>query len=241
MNDFEALMANISLIERRLSYSFKNNKLLILAFLHRSFMNENKELVHEYNERLEFLGDSVLGLIVAEYLYLKYPENPEGDLSLMRSKLVEATSCVHYLQKLEVEQFVLLGKGEKMNHLSRGRTSILADLFEAIIGAIFLDGGLKAAKAFFYHHFTLDMESILKKPLRNYKAELQDYSQRTHQKIPMYKVLEESGPDHSKTFHISVFVEETELGSGVGACKKEAQQNAAASALKQLLENKAKA
>jgi ribonuclease-3 len=229
MNQIERLITHASTIEARLGYSFKNRSLLALAFVHRSFINENREIT-EHNERLEFLGDSVLGMLVADYLYRFLPDTPEGELSYLRSRLVEASSCVSYIQSLDIAQHLLLGKGERMND-GRGRESILSDLFEAIIGAIYLDGGIDAAKEFLFKNFTNQIEAILKTPLRNWKALLQDYCQKRYQLTPNYIVLQESGPDHSKVFQISVQIKQQELGRGVGASKKEAQQAAAADAL----------
>lgn len=229
MNQMEYLIQHTAAIESKLGYSFHDRSLLLLAFVHRSFINENR-LVTQHNERLEFLGDTVLGMLVSDYLYRYLPTTPEGDLSYLRSRLVEASSCVGYVQLLEVSSYVLLGKGERMND-GRGRESILADLFEAIIGAIYLDGGIEAAKHFLFHNFTQQIENILKTPLRNWKALLQDYCQKKYQQTPVYHVLQESGPDHSKTFEISVLIQQQELGRGTGSSKKEAQQAAAADAL----------
>ncbi|MEI8126141.1 MAG: ribonuclease III [Parachlamydiaceae bacterium] len=216
-------------IEAKLQYTFKDHALLALAFVHRSYINEHKE-VPQHNERLEFLGDSILGLLTAEYLYRQLPTTAEGDLSYLRSRLVEASSCVSFVQNLGIEQYLLLGKGERMND-GRGRDSILADLFEAIIGAIYLDGGIEAARHFLFSNFKSKIEEILKTPLSNWKAILQDYCQKKHQQTPIYQVLEESGPDHSKKFIIAVIISNQEVGRGTGASKKEAQQSAAADAL----------
>ncbi len=233
MNPFEALILKCPEIEKQLGYEFKNKKLLALAFVHRSFFNEKKEIVKEHNERLEFLGDSVLGLIISDYLYGILPDCPEGDLSHLRSHIVEASSCVHYATKLGLADHILLGKGEKMND-GRGRDTILADFFEALIGAIYLDGGLESAAKFFFFHFLEDIEVAIKGPPRNHKAELQDYSQKKHQKPPEYRVSKESGPDHSKMFHIVVLIDGNEVGEGTGSSKKVAEQNAAEDALKKL-------
>jgi ribonuclease-3 len=202
--------------------------------VHRSFINENRQ-VAQHNERLEFLGDSILGLLVAEYLYRNLPDTPEGDLSYLRSRLVEASSCVAYIQKINIEKHILLGKGERMND-GRGRESILADLFEAIIGAIFIDGGIEAAKGFLFNNFSEEIQAILKTPLRNWKAILQDYCQKKYQHPPSYRVIEESGPDHSKIFTIAVMINDQEIGRGTGASKKEAQQASAADALERIRE-----
>ena len=229
MNAYEELIRCAPEIESKLGYTFKDRSLLALAFTHRSFLNENKEVSH-HNERLEFLGDSILGMLIADYLYRYLPSTPEGELSVLRSRLVEASSCYLYVQKYELAQYLLLGKGERMND-GRGRESIVADLFEAIIGAIYLDGGLDAAKRFLFRNFSPEIDAILKTPLRNFKALLQDYCQKKFQVTPVYKVLNEEGPDHSKIFKICVVINDKEVGYGQGASKKEAQQAAAADAL----------
>lgn len=233
MNPVEELLSQILLIEEKLNYTFKDKKLLMLSFVHRSFFNEHRDLVEQHNERLEFLGDSVLGLIISDYLYEHLPTEPEGYLSHLRSHIVEASSCAQLLNHLGIAQYVLLGKGERMND-GRGRETILADLFEALIGAIYLDGGMNAAKVFFFTQFSERIEEHLKKPSRNWKAELQDYSQKKHQKPPVYKILKESGPDHSKIFQVVAYIDEVEIGEGTGSSKKEAEQAAAEDALKKL-------
>jgi ribonuclease III len=232
MNTIENIIKNASLIESKLDYKFNDPSILALAFVHRSYINENKA-VSQHNERLEFLGDSILGLIIAEHLYRVLPNTPEGDLSYLRSRLVEACSCVAYVLKLDVASYLLLGKGERMND-GRGRDTILADLFEAIIGAIYLDGGLEAARNFVLIKFSNEIEKILETPLKNWKAMLQDYCQKKYQKPPIYKVISEIGPDHSKQFKVTVFLDSTELGQGEGSSKKEAQQASAADALSKL-------
>lgn len=233
MNSVEELLAHVPLIEDKLHYTFRDKLLLMLSFVHRSFFNEHRDLVEQHNERLEFLGDSVLGLIISDYLYAHLPLETEGFLSHLRSHIVEASSCAQMLNHLSIAQYVLLGKGERMND-GRGRETILADLFEALIGAIYLDGGMDAAKIFFFMHFSELIEEHLKKPLRNWKAELQDYSQKKHQKPPVYKILKESGPDHSKIFHVVACIDEVDIGEGTGSSKKEAEQAAAEDALRKL-------
>lgn len=232
MITFEYLISELPSIQKRLNYSFKDPSLLALAFVHRSFVNESKE-VRQHNERLEFLGDSVLGLLISDYLYSSLPSTPEGELSYLRSRLVESSSCYHYIMKLNVHTYLLLGKGERLND-GRGRETILADLFEAIVGAIYLDGGLEAVKQFLSRHFLKDFEAIIETPLHNYKADLQDYCQRHFQQTPVYTVISESGPDHSKQFEISVSVNQKEMGRGKGPSKKEAQQDAAKDAVAKL-------
>lgn len=228
MNPIETFLQEADGIEAKLDYRFRDRKLLVLAFTHRSFINENRELASEHNERLEFLGDSVLGLLVAEHLYKERPTTAEGELSTVRSQLVQASACIHYVEKLDVGQYVLLGKGEQQSG-GRGRESIYANLFEAIIGAIFLDGGIEAAGEFFFHHFQDEFETLSAEG--NWKAKLQDHTQKTYQKIPEYVVVEESGPDHAKHFVVEVRLDEKVIGRGEGSSKKEAQQNAAKRAL----------
>lgn len=233
MNPIEELSAHLPEIERKIQYTFKNKQLLVLAFVHRSFFNEHRDLVQQHNERLEFLGDSVLGLIVSDYLYAQLPDESEGYLSHMRSHIVEAGSCAEMLAKLGIAQHVLLGRGEKMNE-GRGRETILADLFEAVIGAVYLDSEIETTRKFFFAHFSGNIEEHLRKPLRNWKAELQDYSQKKYQKPPAYKIMKESGPDHSKIFYVLAYIDDNEVGEGTGSSKKEAEAAAAEDAMKKL-------
>lgn len=230
MNLYEQLQSRLETIEEKLGYCFENKDFLVLAFIHRSFINEYRQKVLQHNERLEFLGDSVLGLVVADFLYHRLPAHPEGILSQLRSRLVDANSCAQYLQKLQLSEFILLGRGESLTE-GRTKTSILADTFEALLGAIYLDGGLGVMKSFLLCHFEAEFEAAIGSPPRNYKAELQDLSQKQHQKAPVYKIVDESGPDHSKIFHVMVFINDEEAGIGIGATKKEAEQRAAFDAL----------
>ncbi|PCI95110.1 ribonuclease III [Candidatus Aerophobetes bacterium] len=220
-------------IEKKLGYTFKDKGLLKLAFTHRSFVNENKEISSNHNERLEFLGDAILGLMVSEFLYKTLPESKEGDLSFLRANLVEASSCYQFLQMIEISEFLLMGKGEMMNQ-GKGRDTILADLFEAVIGAIYIDSGMDMAKEFFFSKFETKLHSLIREPSKNWKALLQDYLQKKYQKQPTYTVIDEEGPDHEKTFHIGVYLDKDVLGKGSGLSKKEAEQNAAEDALKKL-------
>jgi ribonuclease-3 len=233
MNAFERLLHLAPTIEQRLGYRFVDRELLALAFVHRSFVNENRDILSEHNERLEFLGDSVLGLVIADYLYRYLPGTPEGELSHLRSRLVEASCCVAYLEQLKVEEFLLLGKGERRNP-GRGRDSIVADLFESLVGAIYLDGGLDAVQPFIFQNFSSIIQGILAQPSRNWKAELQDYSQKRYHVAPVYTIVDEDGPDHRKTFEVEVSIKQQAMGRGKGSSKKEAQQQAASDALKKL-------
>lgn len=232
MNSFKNLQDNVPAIESKLGYVFKNKSILFTACIHRSFANESRE-IQEHNERLEFLGDSILGFIMAEFLYREHPEKPEGDLSNLRSKLVEANSCSLFVHKLDLDRYILLGKGERMTP-GRGRDTILADFFEALIGAIYLDGGLQAAKQFIFGNFMDSISTLISAPLHNWKALLQDYCQKNFKTTPLYHVISEEGPEHGKCFKIEVSVANQILGTGEGSSKKNAQQAAAENALSQI-------
>lgn len=227
----QEFFSHINQIEKRLGVHFSDPKLLALAFTHRSYWNEHKLEEVEHNERLEFLGDSVLELLIAEYLYLALPDMDEGNLSALRSQLVDASACAAYVQKLDVEAYLLLGRGEQLNQ-GKGRESILADLFESVIGALYLDAGLAAVRTFVYTHFKADIDMRIAMPMHNWKAELQDYAQKIYHEPPIYEVIEEFGPEHEKQFRIAVFVKGEKLAEGVGRSKKEAQMMAAKEALK---------
>lgn len=233
MNPFEHLRSQVEEIEERLGYVFSNKELLFNALVHRSYVNEHRDCPVGHNERVEFLGDSVLNLVLADYLFHRLPSYPEGQLSQLRSKLVETSTCAKYFQKLHLSEFILLGKGEKMTE-GHTKMSILADAFEAVVGAIYLDGGLSIAKSFLLCHFEEEANEAIGSPPRNFKAELQDYSQKKFQKAPLYKVIEESGPDHAKRFHVIALIGEKEAGMGMGNSKKEAEQRAAFDALSKM-------
>lgn len=230
MNMLKSFESHIPKIEEALAYSFQDKKLLLLSFVHRSFINENREWVTEHNERLEFLGDAILGFFVSDFLYRHFPDENEGKLSEQKAHLVDASACYTYMQKIEISSFILMGKGELLNE-GKARESIQADVFEALIGAIYLDGGLESARRFFFGHFHSEMHKLLEKPARNWKAELQDVTQREHRMQPEYLVTNEEGPDHCKIFHVVVKVGDKELGRGSGCSKKMAQQEAAQDAL----------
>lgn len=229
--NFQELVQQLPVVEAKLGYKCKDPELIALAFVHRSFLNENKEITCGHNERLEFLGDSILNLLVGQYLFQHLPTTQEGELSAIRAQAVSSTACVQYMNALCLQEFILVGKGEKMQ-AGKGRTSILADTFEAILGAIYLDGGLDAAKNFFLGHFGSVLQDMLKKPRRNFKALLQEHLQKELRLMPEYRVLEETGPDHNRHFVIGVFINDALIATGDGLTKKEAEQEAAENALK---------
>lgn len=237
MDSLFELQKRLAEIEEKIHYTFVNKELLILAFVHRSFLNEHRNEVSQHNERLEFLGDSVLGLAVGDFLYHRLPNHPEGELSQLRSQLVDAAACAHYLQKLSLAEYILLGRGERLGE-GKAKASILADVFEALIGACYIDGGMAAAKALLLGNFDAEIETAIGNPSRNYKAELQDYSQKKWQKAPVYQIIQEAGPDHAKVFHVMVSINDKEAGIGIGASKKEAEQRAALEALSKINEEK---
>lgn len=217
-------------IEKKIHYSFRNQEILLLAFTHRSFWNEHKEQLSGHNERLEFLGDSVLGFIVSDYLYKKFTNIPEGILSDLRAQIVRADSCAQFFMQLSLESYILLGKGEQLNQ-GKGRQTIIANLFEALVGAIYLDGGLESARNFFFSHFQTQIDGFMRDPELNWKAELQNFVQKKYHEAPLYVVLEESGPSHMKNFIIGVIVNGREIAQGKGNSKKEAQVDGAKNAL----------
>jgi ribonuclease-3 len=221
-------------LETILGYSFINPSILEKALTHSSYSHEIRHTTVEHNERLEFLGDQVLGLLVSEFLYKKYPDSEEGNLSHLRAHLVEAPSCASYALKLNLQDFIKLGKGEARNQ-GKGREGLMADLFEAIVGAVFLDGGFDAVYVFFEDKLVPLLDEHLKNPPLNYKAELQKICQKDHKVYPLYKVLEESGPEHSKLFTVGVYQLENLLGLGTGNSKKQAEMQAAKTALEAII------
>ena len=226
----QPLLSYIPEIEKKLGYNFNDPSLLARAFVHRSFLNENKTFPCEDNERLEFLGDSVLNLVIAEYLFRNIPHMTEGSLSALRAHVVSSHSCIVFIEKLNISEFILVGKGEKMQ-AGRGRSTILADVFEAILGAIYLDAGLDKTRLFFFHHFEALITDMCLRPKENWKALLQEQIQKTLHLVPQYHVLEESGPDHSRQFLVGVFIGDKQMGTVTGKTKKEAEQEAAKTAL----------
>lgn len=213
-----------------LGVDFNNLELLLTAFTHRSYVNEHRKTVKEHNERLEFLGDAVLELVVTEYLYVNYQE-PEGILTNWRSALVRTESISASAQKHGFEPLLRLSRGEKRG-TERARNQILANCYEAVIGALYLDQGYEAAKDFIGKSLVITFKEILKTgSWIDAKSQLQELTQSRENATPVYKVLGEEGPDHEKMFTIGVFVNGKNLGQGTGYSKQAAQQEAAQSAL----------
>lgn len=214
----------------KLGFDFDNIDLLVTALTHRSYVNEHKKSVSEHNERLEFLGDAVLELVVTDYLFKNHSE-PEGILTSWRAALVRTESIGEAGDLLGYEPLVRMSRGEKQGS-DRARQQILANAFEAVTGAIYLEKGYAEAEKFIQGHILYKLEDILKTgSWRDPKSNLQEVSQRVDGFTPQYRVLEELGPDHDKVFTLAVFVGEKLMGKGVGPSKQSAQQAAARSAL----------
>jgi ribonuclease III len=222
----EMTQTNLSEIQRKLIYEFKNVDLLVESLRHSSFVNEHPEMDIQDNERLEFLGDAVLNLVVGHILMQRYPDLKEGDLSRMRANLVNESQLASIARKLDFGSHIQLGKGEIQ---SKGwdKKSILANTYEAIIAAVYLDGGFDAVFRIIDNAFSSLMDSV-DRPSANhdYKSQIQELVQLKYQKIPHYTVVHESGPDHDKTFHVQLKVGEIQT-KGVGKSKKAAEQDAA--------------
>lgn len=222
---------NLEEFERKIAYTFSDKNLLILALTHSSYANETKKGSHENNERLEFLGDAVLELVSSEFLFHAHKELPEGELTKMRASMVCEPSLAFCAKDLELGQFILLGKGEEATG-GRGRDSITSDVMEAVIGAIYLDGGMEPAKAFINRFILSDLED--KQLFYDSKSTLQELIQGKLKKEFNYELLEESGPEHNKQFRVAVHMEDVVLGEGTGRTKKAAEQKAAYEALLRL-------
>ena len=211
--------------------SFNNNAIIEQAFIHRSFINENPKNNLEHNERLEFLGDAVLELVVTEYLYNKYPHQNEGDLTAYRSALVNAVTLSEVANGLMFNDMMKLSKGEAKD-ISRARSSILADAYEAFVGALYIDQGYEATRDFISRTVLVKTEEIIRKGLyKDAKSFLQEKSQEIYGVTPSYKVINEEGPDHDKIFEIGVYFNDDFIAKGQGKSKQEAETLAAREAL----------
>ena len=214
-----------------LGLEFENIDTFVTALTHRSYVNEHKKSATEHNERLEFLGDAVLELVVTDYLYANYTE-PEGILTSWRSALVRTESIGAAGESLGYGPLIRMSRGEK-NGSDRARMQILANAFEAVTGSIYLEFGYDAARDFIHKNIIVKLEDILREGTwRDPKSHLQEVSQRVDGQTPVYRVLDEDGPDHDKVFTLGVFVGEKQMGQGIGPSKQSAQQEAAKAALK---------
>lgn len=217
-------------IEQKLGISFKNKDILLEALTHRSYLNERPDWHINHNERLEFLGDAVLELIVTDYLFRKYNES-EGILTSWRAALVNSIMLAEISKKFDLNDYILLSHGEKKDE-GRARQYILANTVEAIIGAIYLDQGYEGAKKFIEKYVLTELPRVIEEKLyKDAKSLLQEHSQEKLGITPRYEVLEEWGPDHAKTFKIGVYLGKELAGVGMGPSKQQAQQKAAEDAL----------
>lgn len=224
---------NFEEFEKIIGAKFDDKEILQQALTHRSFLNEHKNLKGKHNERLEFLGDAVLELVITHYLFDKYPEKTEGDLTSIRSALVNATTCAEVAKQISVNDYLLLSKGEAKD-TGRARQYILANALEAIIGAIYLDRGYETTKNFIFKYIVPMTDKIVREELWvDAKSKFQEKAQDAVGITPSYKTLKESGPDHDKKFTVGVFLGEMLVSEGSGDSKQDAEQSAARHALKE--------
>ncbi|MBR0161488.1 MAG: ribonuclease III [Oscillospiraceae bacterium] len=219
--------------EQSIGYQFHDRELLLTALTHSSYVNEHPKEHLESYERLEFLGDSILGLVTAEYLYHRNPPIPEGRMTRIRAELVCEESLFAVADTLNIGHYMRLGRGEEKSE-GRKRPSILADMVEAVIAAISIDGGMEAARLFILKHVLRNAEDKILSRSRDHKTELQELVQKTPNSKIQYELTGETGPDHLKTFTYTVFVNGSPVGTGSGHSKKEAEQAAAGDALSKL-------
>ena len=220
-------MAELNTLEKRIGITFKDTSLLKQVFIHSSYSNENPEYANMNNERLEFLGDSVLNFVISGKIYQEFPALPEGKLTEIRVSLIREETLAQMASDLELGTYMYLGKGEETTG-GRGRQTNLADTFEALIGALFLDQGLSKTRDFILRQFDNQLSSIKDGSIAiNYKSLLQEYTQAEYTMLPQYQLVKETGPDHDKNFTIRVMLGGQVLGTGNGKSKKAAEMEAA--------------
>jgi ribonuclease-3 len=227
------LSEDLKKLQQKLQIQFHNKLLLKQAFTHASYVNEHRFSQHQDNERLEFLGDAVLELTVSEYLYNLFPTRPEGELTKLRAAIVCEPSLVKFAEVLNFGQYVLLGKGEELTG-GRSRPALLADVFEAFIGSLYLDQGIEAARTFLDRFVFPLISDNGKLQMSDYKTELQELTQHHNMELLEYRIVEERGPAHEREFVSEVYMGMECIGRGNGRSKKEAEQQAASVALIQL-------
>ncbi|WP_022767087.1 ribonuclease III [Butyrivibrio sp. NC2007] len=219
---------DISRFEQLIGYTFRDKQLLIQAFTHSSFVNEQKINKHPDYERLEFLGDAVLEMISSAYLFRKFPDKKEGEMSKMRASLVCEGALAFDAKVLDLKSYILLGKGEEATG-GRDKESIIADVMEAVIGALFLDGGIEQSKRFIDSYILTNTDAVVM--FGDSKSMLQEVAQGENLGEVRYEICGESGPEHDKIFEVRVYVGDKNLGEGTGKTKKAAEQKAASQAL----------
>jgi len=216
----------ISDLEKKIGYTFKNKNLIIEALTHRSFLNENPDFNLDHNERLEFLGDAVLELLITEFLFKNYINSTEGEMTNYRAALVKGENLAKVAKKINLESYLQMSRGEKNYLLSKDY--ITSNAVESIIAAMYIDGGLEVVNVFLNKYIIVDLEDIIQNNLFvDSKSLLQEKMQEKFSITPSYKVMSQWGPDHSKTFEVAVFMNEIELARGIGSSKQKAEQQAA--------------
>ncbi|HMO78650.1 MAG TPA: ribonuclease III [Candidatus Paceibacterota bacterium] len=226
-------MIDYSKLEEKIGVKFQNQNLLMQAFTHRSYLNENRDAGLQHNERLEFLGDAVMELATTDYLYKNYPDKNEGELTSLRAALVNTQTISDVAFDLGFNDFLLLSRGESKD-TGRARQYILANTFESVIGAIFLDQGYEVARYFIYKFLIERLETIIKnKSWIDAKSKLQELVQEHMSLTPTYKTVKEEGPDHDKKFTVALYYGKKEIAIGDGKSKQEAEQEVARKALEE--------
>lgn len=228
-------MENLEKLEKRLSVKFHNPELIHQALVHRSYLNEHPDFPLGHNERLEFLGDAVLEIVVTEFLYLNFKDTDEGDLTNWRASLVNAKMLYIIASELKLEEYLYLSKGEAKDKNKKSRQYILANAVEAVIGAIYLDQGLEVAKEFILKNIVCKLDDILSNHLYlDPKSRFQEEAQEKKGITPHYEILNEEGPDHAKTFTVGLYLGQELVASGEGSSKQEAQVDAATKGLQKM-------
>ena len=226
-------MPELSQLQKILGWKFKNQEILRQAMVHRSYLNEHPEFLGGHNERLEFLGDAVLEIVVTEYLFLNYPDTPEGDLTNWRASLVNAKMLYVIAAELGLEEYLYLSRGEAKDKNKKSRHYILANAVEALIGSIYLDQGLERAKSFILDKIVVKLPEILQtQSYLDPKSRFQEQAQDKRGITPNYEILGEEGPDHAKIFTVDLYLGEELIANSTGSSKQEAQVDAAAKGLK---------
>ena len=220
-------------LQLAIGITFTNSGLLENAFIHRSYLNEHKDFSGQSNERLEFLGDSVLSIIVSDFLFKNLPKSEEGELTQIRASLVRTETLASIARKLNLGSYLLLSKGEEDSD-GRNNKTILANTFEALVGAIYIDQTIVQAQNFIQKNILANWKKLSKTAVVDFKSKLQEVLQREYHQSPKYKLVSTYGPDHNRSFEIAVLLNETTLGVGLGKNKQNAAQNAAERALKSL-------
>ncbi len=226
--------SDLASLQQRLSYLFQSPGRLRQAVTHKSYINETKDKTVEDNERFEFLGDAVLDLIISEALVARFPNAPEGDLSKMKSRVVSEGTLARIAKEIDLGRYLYLGKGEERT-LGREKSSLLADALEALIAAVYLDGGLSPAREVVMREFEPALQELTRPEMTaDYKTELQERCQKEFESLPLYQVIRETGPDHQKLFEVEIRIQNTPYATATGRSKKEAEQRAAQIALDKL-------